>query len=399
MLDELLTLEMSGDGFDDTSLYFDCNNDYPVAYDLDNDGYNEQLCYFSGTDYWGEPTDVMIMVDTDIDGNMDTVIERHADVYGNLIAHGEYHDYNQDGQPDMIKMLADTTGDGMFDTVTTVHTDNTDSPVLQTIDINIDRTGNQSSDVTVHTEIIDSTGNGQPDMVEVSVKDIYGQSFSYSMPYDDYLAMTGNEDYLAYTTAGFPDYMTGAKQFDPSASDCDAVSGDPVSDMERWEYQGDTNRCALYAQKFAIEEALGREVSIEEIVSVAEDNGWFNESSGGGTAPLNMNKLLEYYGVEHEMSFNNDINALEEALKEGKNVIVGLDSSQIWYNSPNNIFSPDTHANHAVQVIGIDHTDPENPMVILNDSGTPDGCGELVALEVFENAWNAGDSQMIVCLA
>ena len=63
----------------------------------------------------------------------------------------------------------------------------------------------------------------------------------------------------------------------------------------------------------------------------------------------------------------------------------------------NNIFSPETRADHAVQVIGIDRTDPACPMVVLNDSGTPNGCGELVPLDVFENAWNAGDSQMIIC--
>ena len=130
---------------------------------------------------------------------------------------------------------------------------------------------------------------------------------------------------------------------------------------------------------------------------MAEEHGWFNEATGSGTTTLNMDKLLEYYGVDHQMSFDNDIDTLENALKNGNNVIVGVDSGQIWYGNENNIFSPETNADHAVQVIGIDRTDPDSPMVVLNDSGTPDGCGELVPLEVFENAWNAGDAQMIVC--
>ena len=58
-----------------------------------------------------------------------------------------------------------------------------------------------------------------------------------------------------------------------------------------------------------------------------------------------------------------------------------------------------TVADHAVEVIGFDYSDPNNPMVILNDSGTPDGCGELVPLDVFVNAWEAGDCQMIECWA
>jgi len=399
MIDELLTLDMSGDGLEDSLLYFDENGGCAIVSDFDYDGNYEQLTYFSGTDYWGEPTDVMVMVDTDNDGNLDTGFYDHADEFGNLVAHGEIYDYNQDGQLDMAKMYTDSTGDGLFDVVTSIHSDNSESPILQTMDINVDQTGDQTPDVTVHTEIIDSTGNGQPDMVELSMTDSYGQEFSYEMPYDEYVEMVGEENGFGFTTTCFTGNMVGAAQFDPALSNPNLVSGDPAIDMEHWEFQGQTGRCALYAQKFVIEEALGREIPIEELVAVAEEHGWFNEAAGGGTTTLNMDKLLEYYGVDHEMSFDNDINSLEEALNEGKNVIVGVDSGQIWYGDPNNIFSPETQADHAVQVIGIDHTDPENPMVVLNDSGTPNGCGELVPLDVFENAWNAGDSQMIVCYA
>lgn len=397
MIDELLTLDLNCDGADDSVLYYDDNGDSVIVSDFDGDGYYEQISRMCGTDYWGNPTDVIVMADTDLDGNFDTGFAEHADQYGNLIAHADFNDYDQDGQMDMTKVYTDTDGDGLFDVVNAIHADNTDSPVLQTMDINIDHTGDQTPDMTMHAEVIDSTGNGQPDIVELTMTDAYGQEFSYEMPYEDYMAMSG--DGYGYTTTCFTENVGVTAQFDPDMSDPDMVSGDPAADMEYWEYQGDTKRCALYAQKFVIEETLGREISIEELVAVAEENGWLNEANGSGTMTLNMGKLLEYYGVDHEMSFNNDINSIEEALNEGKNVIVGVDSGQIWYGDPNNIFSPSTRADHAVQVIGIDHTDPENPMVILNDSGTPDGCGELVPLDVFENAWRAGDSQMIVCYA
>ncbi len=401
MINELITLDMSGDGFDDSQLYFDENGGCAIVSDFDYDGNYEQLTYFSGTDYWGEPTDVMVMVDTDNDGNLDTGFFDHADEFGNLVAHSEFNDYNQDGQLDMAKVYFDSNGDSLFDTVTSIHSDNSESSVLQTMDVNLDQTGDQTPDVTLHQEILDTTGDGQPDVVAINMTDAYGQEFSYEMPYDEYLETIGVEsgDALAFTTTSFTGNMVGSAQFDPSLSDPNLVSGDPAVDMEHWEFQGPTGRCAIYAQKFVIEEAIGREVPIEELVAVAEENGWFNETAGGGTTTLNMDKLLEYYGVDHEMSFDNDINSLEEALKDGKNVIVGVDSGQIWYGDPNNIFSPETQADHAVQVIGIDHTDPENPMVVLNDSGTPNGCGELVPLEIFENAWNAGDAQMIVCNA
>lgn len=397
MNDELMFLDMNEDGIDDSQLMFDENGGCTILSDFDNDGIFEQLAYFGGTDYFGEPTDVVVMVDTDLDGTFDTGFYDQADEYGNLVAHADFNDYNQDGQLDMAKVYSDTNGDGLFDVVTTVHNDNTDSNVVQTVDINMDLTGDQTPDMEIHTKALDTTGDGQPDIVELSMTDENGQEFSYEMTYDEFLATVGEETGVAFTTTAFTGNMVGAAQFDPAEANPDAVSGDPAADMEYWEYQGPTGRCAIYAQKFVIEEALGREIPIEELVAVAEEHGWFNEAAGGGTTTLNMDKLLEYYGVDHEMSFDNDINSLEEALNDGKNVIVGVDSGQIWYGDPNNIFSPDNQADHAVQVIGIDHTDPENPMVVLNDSGTPNGCGELVPLEVFENAWNAGDAQMIVC--
>lgn len=79
--------------------------------------------------------------------------------------------------------------------------------------------------------------------------------------------------------------------------------------MEEWEFQGDTNRCALYSQKFVIEELTGKDVPIEDIVDIATENGWFSEDSG--TASLNMTKVLDAYGIENEMSFHNDIDDIK----------------------------------------------------------------------------------------
>lgn len=393
MIDDLIGLDTTGDGYDDSLLYFDENGGFVVASDLDYDGNFEQVQYFSGMDYWGNPTEAIIMIDTDNDGNLDTGFAESFNEFGDVVAHAEFNDYNQDGEIDMMKIYEDTTGAGQFDIVTSIHSDNSESPIIQKIDVQMDQTGDQKPDISIHTEILDSTGDNQPDLVKVTTTDSYGQEFSYEMSYEEYLAQEGS---FGYTTSAYPINMLGA-QFNPETADPNLVAGDPASDMQYWEYQGQTGRCALYAQKFAIEERLGREVPIEELVAVAEEHGWFNEAAGGGTTTLNMDKLLEYYGVDHQMSFDNDIDSLENALKNGNNVIVGVDSGQIWYGNENNIFSPETNADHAVQVIGIDRTNPDSPMVVLNDSGTPDGRGELVPLDVFENAWNAGDAQMIVC--
>lgn len=394
MIDDLITLDTTGDGLDDSVLCFDENGGFAIVSDYNYDGNFEQLQYFSGMDYWGNPTETLVMVDTDNDGNLDTGIAESFNEFGEVIAHAEFNDYDQDGEFDMMKIYQDTTGAGDFDVVTFMHSDNSDSPVLQKIDMHVDQTGDHTPDISVHAEILDSTGDNQPDLVKITMTDSFGQEFSHEMTYDEFLAQGEN---IGYTTSAFPANMLGAAQFDPAMSDPNLVAGNPEADMQHWEFQGPTGRCAIYAQKFVIEEALGREVPIEELVAVAEEHGWFSDVDGGGTTTLNMDKLLEYYKVDHQMSFDNDIDSLEKALNDGKNVIVGVDSGQIWYGDENNIFSPETNADHAVQVIGIDRTDPGCPMVVLNDSGTPNGRGELVPLDIFENAWNAGDSQMIIC--
>ena len=51
-------------------------------------------------------------------------------------------------------------------------------------------------------------------------------------------------------------------------------------------------------------------------------------------------------------------------------------------------FSP---ADHAVAVTGIDLSDPSNPMVILNESGSPDGAGVRYPLDRFMDAWDNSD--------
>lgn len=56
---------------------------------------------------------------------------------------------------------------------------------------------------------------------------------------------------------------------------------------------------------------------------------------------------------------------------------------------------PEQGANHAVQVIGIDRSDPDNPVVILNDPGQPNGQGIRVNADDFVDAWQDSDRFMV----
>lgn len=390
MIDSLITPETIS--AENTS--WEDESGYHVGYDTNNDGQYDTVETYAGFDAYGNPTHYEISYDTDHNGMMDTVMGVDMNEYGQQVDTYESYDYDQDGRMDMTKLYVDNTGDGEFDQVTTTRLDTSDSDVVMTMDTQIDLSGNHQADQGINMQFIDQTGNGEPDIVHLELTDGQGNVLEQQdMTYEEFI----NMNQMNYSSACMGENL--AAQFNPDAADSDAVAGTPAEDMEHWEYQGQTGRCAIYAQKFAIEAITGREIPIEELVAVAEENGWFVPGENEGTVSLNMDKLVEYYGVENEMSFNNDIESLEEALNDGHKVIVSVDSGQIWKGEENDIFSPETTADHAVEVIGIDRTDPENPMVVLNDSGTPNGRGELVPLEVFENAWSAGDSQMIECWA
>jgi hypothetical protein len=190
-------------------------------------------------------------------------------------------------------------------------------------------------------------------------------------------------------------YYQRLDNFDPRDADKDGVIGEPDEALSEWEFQGDTMRCALYSQMFVIEEFTDHEVDMEAFADYAESKGWFDERYG---TPLNhMNKMLNYYGVENELSYNNDMDDIQECLEQGGRIIVALDADEMWYAENDDIYVPGDGVNHAVEVIGLDLSDPDNPVVILNDSGTPNGQGVEIPLEVFMDAWEDGNNMMIEC--
>lgn len=349
---------------------FDSNGDgYPDTFvelqDTDGNGTFETVVGVSDTDGDGYLETGFTAVDTNNSGQYDTIILQQ-DTTGDGMADvvQKAHDYNQDGQIDSLTTYTDTKGDGQYDDVTKAY-DSTGDGVIDKVD-----------------HYTDSDGSGNVDSHEVYYIDV----------------QTGQ--LIPTMAAGFEvggTLFTELDNFNPDDNYPEGISGDPKESMTHWEWQGDTNRCALYSQKFVIEELnpkLG-DIDMEEFAQVAKENGWFTEE--GGTTFLNMNNMLDYYGVENEMSFHNSIDDIEECLNNGGKVIVSIDSDEIWYGEDNNIFAPESSSDHAVEVIGIDRTDPDHPMVILNDSGSPNGCGEMVPLDVFEGAWEDGDCQMIKC--
>ena len=353
-------------------------------FDYDDPGYDPFVQSESiDTNYDGIPDTFVTVADTNYDGLEDTM------------AVGM--DYNQDGVVDKVTTYTDTNGDNVFDVVTK-QTDSNGDGILDFSQTMYDFDGDGHVDGSETSMLFDTDGDGQMETV-ITQADYNGDGvaeLNYATIYDPF---TGEVSYIDLDQLDpYQTSYTPLPTWDPANSDPTMVSGDPAQSMEKWECQGKTNRCALFSQKFVIEELTGREIDIEELADLAEQNGWFTEE--GGTPMLNMNKVLDYYGVDNQMSWDNSIDDIKECLDKGGKVIVSIDSGEIWMGEEgDDIFSPQDGADHAVEVIGIDYTDPENPMVILNDSGTPYGKGEMVPLAMFEDAWADGDHQMIECYA
>lgn len=369
---QVVGIDTDGNGSTDSFAFgMDTNGDGVFdGLDFDGDG---MLDAFDGN---GDG--VMDMFDTNSDGIMDafdTNGDSMADLFdtdGNGVLDAE--DTNGDGIADAF----DTNSDSVIDAVDT----NTDGfadafdtdldGILDTFETAVDTDGDDIADMVTQTVYLDTDDDGIMDTIVIQ-QDTDGDGIP-----------DGFEPMLLPGGA-----QAGSDPFQPD--DADGVVGEPEEDVQHWEFQGNTNRCAVFSQMFAIEELLGIEVDPDELTQIAEENGWYDN----GTPPNCMGKLLEHYGLQTETS-NGTIEDIRDCLANDGKVIVGVDSSEIWQGPDHeDMFSPGMQADHAVEVIGIDYSDPDHPMVILNDSGTPNGAGEMVPLDQFMDAWQDSGCLMV----
>ncbi|MBE7011236.1 MAG: hypothetical protein E7415_01020 [Ruminococcaceae bacterium] len=345
------------------------------GYDLDNDGTDDLTVSATDTDGDGIADIISYAGDLDGDGRVDIVMTE-ADTNNDGVADTtevSYISYNEDGSSDeYFVKAADLDFDGEIDDV----------------DYGVETHSAEEVDGEEYTEeITNEDSYDEEEYIEEDeyVDEIESEDDTLVLPSVDY--DTANDNGAVYTDLD---------NFDASNADAEGVIGEPEDALDLWEYQGDTYRCALYAQKFVIEEYTGEEVDIEDLVDMAEDNGWFSEGSG---TPLNhMDKILDSYDIPNETSYGNTMEDLVESLNDGNRVIVAVDADEYWTGeNDSDVYTPGDGVTHAVEVIGIDNTDPDNPMVILNDSGMPNGAGVEVPMETFMDAWEDGNNYMIEC--
>ncbi len=202
---------------------------------------------------------------------------------------------------------------------------------------------------------------------------------------------------LGTSTTGFE----SVQHFDLSKID-HQICGNPLLDMRFWHPQKLPDSCAIVSQRMVLESLTGQEISEEQLVAEATAYGWYTPN--GGTNPWDVGKLLELHGVGTQMKQSATLDEIARELAQGHKVIVGLDGDEIRtkgedYNRDEVLGDPvlcrGRDANHAVEVIGVDYTNPSSPEVIINDPGAIDGCGLTLPANKFLNAWRDSDNTMI----
>ncbi|WP_455136589.1 C39 family peptidase [Thermophilibacter sp.] len=352
--------DTNGDGIPDQ---FDTDGDGAIdAVDTDGDGIPDS--YADGTppeadqaatsslDLNGDGVPDRL-IDTDGDGVADAV-----DLNGDGVADAEltYLDVNGDGTADGYAYGIDLDGDGRFDYV------------YEGYDLNGDGAIDQGY------VRVDANGDGTFEADEVYDADDWAAQFDVSA--DEVPSIDDGE-------------VPGAhyEHFDPSQTDTDKVVGNPAADADDWEYQEASGPCAIYAQVMAYENMTGQDVDINEVIAKAEEMGIYEP--GSGTSMEDMDEVLKMLGAQTEEGTGGTLDDLRECLENGGRIVVGVDGDEIWSGDNDNDYIPN-NPNHAIEVTGIDYSG-EEPMVIVNDSGTPDGHAIQVPASDFMDAWEDSD--------
>lgn len=163
-----------------------------------------------------------------------------------------------------------------------------------------------------------------------------------------------------------------------------------------WDMQIMPDNCAVEAERAILNLFTASPLSQQEAMFVSSSHGWY--MPGEGTSTGDVGNLLELYGIPTHSVVDASIMDLATELSLGHGIIVGVDALELWDSGPladikQHLSSTlgvdfgDSGANHAVLVTGIDISDPANPMVILNDSGVPNGQGVAYPMEKFMQAW------------
>lgn len=155
---------------------------------------------------------------------------------------------------------------------------------------------------------------------------------------------------------------------------------DIAEDLGRWQMQEKKLSCAVQVQRWIISEENNEEITEKELREIGIEHDWYKDNRG--TYISDIGKLAEYKGLKYEHFDNMTMNELIALKQTGVNIMLGVDSHLLHRPSLEKVSAD----NHAVELIGFDFSDKENPKAIINDPGQRMGRGVAYSMDVFERA-------------
>jgi hypothetical protein len=185
-------------------------------------------------------------------------------------------------------------------------------------------------------------------------------------------------------TMEWTDFGWDQQDFQSPWNDSGELTFGDLNPGDVWEMQDTPFTCAVVSQQMILRD-FGFDVSESQLVYHATVNGWLTED---GTSIQDMGRLLEAHGVPTHENFSGDLESLVYELSQGHKVIAAVDSGELWGTDfPFADFFEPGGGDHAIVISGVNLSDPDNPRVVINDPGEPNGAGREYPLDEFLDAW------------
>lgn len=196
------------------------------------------------------------------------------------------------------------------------------------------------------------------------------------------------QDFVEDIVEAVVDFFDGPDE-SPESDQVELRENIDAAAME-WHVQELDDSCAIVSQQFIINEFTGQNISEADLVEISAMRGWYN---GNGTSFEDIGNLLQLFNIDISIDRAADFNDLMETVQNGNRAIVCVQNialSTEWLDG-----YPVSSANHAVEVIGIDRSDPSDIKVIVNDPGVLDGRAKAISMANFIDAWQTSGGYML----
>ncbi|MCX5044854.1 C39 family peptidase [Aldersonia sp. NBC_00410] len=180
---------------------------------------------------------------------------------------------------------------------------------------------------------------------------------------------------------------------EPAPPAADDVHGTPDAYSDNWFYQEKQGYCGPSSAAQILSEYTGLDIKDPDYLAnrVTELGLWSDGDPGHGMTLRGVETLLDDQCVPCHIERHGTLDDLTDKLDAGYGVIAMVDSGEIWHRGDE--LGEDDTADHVLVVTAIDEA---RGVVVLSDSGNPNGDQLTVPIEQFLDAWADSDNAMIV---